>query len=277
MFIEIFTVFVPAYQIIHLWHISRRIEYSNEKWETGSHASTLRVLAGPDKGSSSFDLVEKSQIFGYVSEAYGDRLFTMTALNRVLEEQPGPLQEFSSYHDFSGENIAFLTRVAKWRAEWCRGFEMEEAHRVEMFNTALRIYIDFISPRDAEFPLNLSSQQLKDLEAIFEKSARSVCGAAQIDPAAPFRFSIAPPSRQSDGDGIELTPTVSGRYTGDISSDFGPDVFDQVQRHIKDLVLTNTWPKFVKEMQMRRRTSVDSDSSDATVVSRITRFVRSLV
>jgi hypothetical protein len=48
-------------------------------------------------------------------------------------------------------------------------------------------------------------------------------------------------------------------------------------------VLTNTWPKFVREMQLRRRRSVDSErsdvsgGSDVTVVSRVSKFVRGLV
>jgi len=60
-------------------------------------------------------------------------------------------------------------------------------------------------------------------------------------------------------------------------------VFEDVKRLVKDLVLVNTWPKFVREMQVKRTRSVDSegsgvmDDSGKTVVSRLTRFVRSLV
>jgi hypothetical protein len=48
-------------------------------------------------------------------------------------------------------------------------------------------------------------------------------------------------------------------------------------------VLTNTWPKFVREMQLRRRKSADSlrsdlsDGSDITVVSRVSGFIKGLV
>lgn len=222
--------------------------------------------------------MEKDQIFRYISGGYGDRLLTMTALNRVLQEHPIPLQEFSAHHDFSGENIAFLIRVSTWKATWSEAAELTQDQRIDMYNAALRIYIDFISPRDAEFPLNLSSALLKEVEIIFEASARVVCGEARNDLTLPFTFEL-PPSRGSDASEAVL----STRYTGDIAQEFGVSVFDEVQGHIKDLVLTNTWPKFVREMQMRRRPSVGSEGSGmsersgATVVSRVTRFVRSLV
>jgi len=76
---------------------------------------------------------------------------------------------------------------------------------------------------------------------------------------------------------------LRARYTGEIASGFGVGVFEDVKRLVKDLVLVNTWPKFVREMQVKRTRSVDSegsgvmDDSGKTVVSRLTRFVRSLV
>jgi hypothetical protein len=276
MFLESFLVFVPTYQIIRLWQTKRRVAYSNDKWETLSQATTIGALAPSEKGST-IELVEKDQVFRYTSEGYGDRLFTMTALNRVLQEHPTPLQEFSANHDFSGENIAFLTRVAKWKDTWSKRVDLNQEQRIDMYNAALKLYINFVSPRDAEFPLNLSSPQLKELEAVFEASTRIICGEARIDPASPMAFEL-PPSRHSD----RSEETLHARYTGNIPELFDITIFDEAQRHIKDLVLTNTWPKFVKEMQLRRRRSVDSersgmtDSSDATVVSRVSRFIKRL-
>ncbi|KAH5727898.1 hypothetical protein HBI18_112310 [Parastagonospora nodorum] len=280
MVLEGFLIFVPAYQVIKLWQTNRKVIYSNDKWETSSQSTTIRVNGG-DKGST-FELVEKDQVLRYASNGYnGDRLLTMTALNRVLHKHPEPLQEFSAYNDFSGENIAFLTRVAKWKVTWSRDLSLDQEQRADMYNAALKIYIDFISPRDAEFPLNLASAQLKDLEAVFEASARKVCGKARVDPTLPFAFEMpftfdVPVSREHDDEEAIL----ESRYTGDISRQFGINVFDQALNHVKNLVLTNTWPKFVNEI--RRRRSIDSDrsgmtdSSAETAVSRVTRFVKSL-
>jgi hypothetical protein len=272
MILTSFVVFIPAYEVLKLWQVA----FSKDKWETASQATTIRVTAPSEKGST-IELVEKDQIFRYMSGGYGDRLLTMTALNRVLREHPTPLQEFSAYSDFSGENIAFLTSLAKWRAMYSNQRELDQTQRTDMFNAALDIYIDYISPRDAEFPLNLSCAQLRALETVFEDSARVVCGESYLDTAALFAFEL--PSRRSDASEAAL----HARYTGDISELFGPNVFDEAETHIKDLVLTNTWPKFVREMQLRRRRSVDSERSDVsggsvvTVVSRLSKFVRGLV
>lgn len=278
MFLEAFLVFIPAYQVVCHWRTSQRVAYSNERWETSSQATTIRVNF-PSENRSTVGLDERSQIFKTVSLDSCDRLLTMTALNRVLQEQPTPLQEYSAYHDFSGENIAFLTHVAKWKAGWAKQSRLDPEEHMTLFNAALRVYIDFISPRDAPFPLNLASAQLKDLEAIFEAPARIICGEASVDLALPFTFDIPSPRHRNQEE-----EEVYARYTGPISGLFSPHVFDEAQSHIKDLVLTNTWPKFVKEMQMRRtrrsgesERSVGSDSSDKTVVSRVERFVRRLV
>jgi len=280
MVLEGFLIFVPAYQVVKLWRTNCEVIYSNDKWETSSQATTIQVhrIQGGLKGST-FELVENDQILRYASN--GDRLLTMTALNRVLNEHPEPLQEFSAYSDFSGENIAFLTRVAKWKVTWSRDLSLDQEQRADMYNAALKIYIDFVSPRDAEFPLNLASAQLKNLEAVFEASARQVCGEARVDPTLPFAFEMpftfdVPVSRKNDDEEAIL----ESRYTGDIAQQFGVSVFDQAVKDVKNLVLTNTWPKFVKEM--RRRRSIDSDrsgltdSSAETAVSRVTRFIKSL-
>lgn len=275
-FIEIFVVFIPIYQVIRQWSIERSVR-SSSKWEASSDTTTLHILT--QKASTS-TLVEKDHVLSYItSHEHGDRLFTLTALNRVLQEQPGPLQEFSACNDFSGENIAFLTRVSQWKSTFNNNkLELDKAeHRVDVYNSALQIYIDFVSPRDAEFPLNLSSQMLKQLEDMFEGPARLLLGEARIDPALPFTSFFDNMSRPHT---TESEATVQARYTGEINAEFDVSVFDQAQTHIKDLVLLNTWPKFVREMQSRRRTSIDSEnstSSEDSMGSKITQFVRSMV
>jgi hypothetical protein len=267
MFIEIFTIFIPAYQVVKHWRAQRLA--ARTKWDTASLATTVseHFHSKASKGST-MELVDRNQSLERFQS--NDRLMTMSALARVLSDNPGPLQDFSARHDFSGENIAFLTRLAKWKDF------APVAERKQSYDAALRLYIDFISPRDADFPLNLSSQQLKALEDVFETQARAVCGEASIEPALPF---VEPPKT------VSSAPSEAAQwlhYPGDVPEAFNAEVFDDAQDHVKDLVLTNTWPKFVREMQQRRRESVDSErsagseDSEKTMVSRITRFVAGL-
>ncbi|PSN59830.1 putative GprK-type G-protein coupled receptor protein [Corynespora cassiicola Philippines] len=286
MFIEVFTVFVPAYEVVRVWLMSKQVASSNARWENDSSTSTIQVSsAGSGYKRSEIDIVESDQIHAFMEE-HADRLLTMTALNRVLDEHPEPLQEFSAHRDFSGENIAFLTHLKKWRAE-LPGNDMTADQRSEAFNSALALYIDFISPRDAEFPLNLSSHHFRELEEVFGKATRAMCGAARPESVVPFAFDLPLSRSGSDSSGSsDATTLLHEKYTGDIPTRFCSSVFDDIERHIKTLVLTNTWPKFVREMQARRRRSVDSEASgmtgatgrsDATVVSFLTKWVRSLV
>lgn len=279
MIIEIFTVFVPCYEVIKLLLLRRQVQRSKTKWDTDSELSNMCTLVPSAKSSTVNLVVEKEQVSAIVNDTEPDRLLTMTALNRVLSDHPAPLQEFSAYNDFSGENVAFLTSVAKFKDLFPKDkFELEREQLLDVYNVALQIYIDYISPRDAEFPINVSSAHLRELEEIFESPARILCGDARTDLASPFFFD-PPPRRQTNATSISLL----ARYTGGINENFSRFVFDAVQGHVKNLVLTNTWPKFVREMQLRRRRSIDSqrsnnsEDSQRTVMSQITGFVKLLV
>ena len=247
MFIEIFTVFIPAYQVVKHWRAQRLA--ARRKSETSSLATTIDVRpqskASASKGST-IELIDRNANVEYFQ--FSDRLMNMTALTQVLSENPAPLQDFSARCDFSGENIAFLTRLAKWK-----GFA-SVAERKQAYDAALRLYIDFISPRDADFPLNLSSPQLKALEDVFEVQARAVCGEGSIDPALPFFEPLKTATSTSPSEAAGWL-----QYHGDVPEAFHVDIFDDAKDHIEALVLTNTWPKFVKEMQERRRERVGSE------------------
>ncbi|RDA92423.1 hypothetical protein CP533_4705 [Ophiocordyceps camponoti-saundersi (nom. inval.)] len=267
---EIFAVFVPAIEVIRLGIQKRKVANLNLKWDTESTTSTLTpgdwrkrstIYLGSDKSKISLD------------EELGDRLLTMAALEHVLASNPGPLQEFSALSDFSGENIAFLTRAASWKTSW----PQTEEKRLEAFNAALDIYVTFVSPRDAEFPLNLSSSGLRRLEAIFERPTRILYGEARADLATPFADESPFPGTSSN----PVRPPA--QYTGEISKDFSPEVFDSAISHIKTLVLTNTWPKFIDDLQSARRKSSDtvwtgiSANSTSTLASRLSKQISKLI
>ncbi|KAJ3490253.1 hypothetical protein NLG97_g5823 [Lecanicillium saksenae] len=278
MMFEIFTVFVPAVQVIRLWMLNKWAADANAKWETQSQTSTLQSSTVEWKPSA-LDMAEKGKSMDFTDSEIGDRVITMKALEHVLSENPGPLLEFSALNDFSGENIAFITRTSRWKTSW-PAEKLTEDQTIEVYNAALEIYTDFISPVDAEFPLNLPSADLKKMESMFEKPARILIGAAQVNPATPFDFD-GPLHRGRSGSETDGTSAYA-QYTGDIPAEFDATVFDTVQSHIKYLVLTNTWPKFVSEMQSRRKSGETSRSiftagSKTTIGSRVSSKISSII
>ncbi|KAI8959230.1 hypothetical protein F5Y11DRAFT_333836 [Daldinia sp. FL1419] len=279
MMFEIFAVFVPCWLVVKNYRLRKRAAESNAKWDTSSQ-STLRASTTVEWKAASH--IEKGLAIELLDPEMGDRLFTMNALDHVLNENPGPLQEFSALRDFSGENIAFLTRAASWKTSWPRTTNEDQLR--DAFTRALVIYTSFISPRDAEFPLNLSSQDLSRLESIFERPARILCGEARVDPATPFAMDGPTKGQGRGGDEwIELSEMANRiQYAGEISDAFDATVFDSAEKHIKYLVLTNTWPKFVTEIQAQRRSieserSGDSGGSYTSIASRISSFIRSII
>jgi hypothetical protein len=279
MMFEVFTILVPCVQVIRTTKMGKKAADSNAKWETTSQTGTLQ---------GSFSLYEwKSATYQeqthyepprieHLQEQWGDRLLTMGALDYVLENNSDPLQEFAALRDFSGENTAFLKRVSAWKASWpaiANGKNVRDT-----FTQALVIYTDFVSPRDAEFPINIPSHDLRKLENIFEKPARILCGEARINPAVPFE--AEEPSRprknsQRSCNHIDNLDCIqeTGRlelgnltdriqHTGGIPEDFSLGVFDSAQSQIKLLILTNTWPKFLAASQ--RKQSVESEWSGRT-------------
>ncbi|KAG6023825.1 hypothetical protein E4U19_004117 [Claviceps sp. Clav32 group G5] len=258
MVFEIFAVFVPAYLVIRSWSIVHHVNTSNDRWEVNSmkqksisDVSTSSSIVADWKSSSSTSFSEK-ETPDFFKQDLGDRFLTMAALDYLLRNNPTPLQDFSAMHDFSGENIAFLTRAARFKASWP---VMPPGTQVlDVYNEALGIYTDFISTKDAEFPLNLASRELKAQKDLFEYAARSLMGASDANPATPF--DVEAPTRARGGF-VGNSSTASEifllvQYRGPVPDAFSLDVFDQIESHVKYLVLTNTWPKFVSEMRARR-------------------------
>ncbi|OAA62295.1 Regulator of G protein signaling superfamily [Cordyceps fumosorosea ARSEF 2679] len=272
MMFEIFTVFVPVVQVIRLWMLNKWAADINAKWETESQASTLR-------SSSALSMAERGKTMDFSDSEMGDRVTTMKALEHVLAENPAPLLEFSAHNDFSGENIAFLTRADRWRTTWSAEKQTDD-WKIQVYNAALDIYTEFISPLDAEFPLNLPSADLKKMQSVFEKPARILRGVPTSNPATPFDFE-GPLQHNRSGSETDETSTQA-QYTGDIPTEFNETIFDTVQSHIKYLVFTNTWPKFISEMQSRRKSedtspSIFTAASKTTIGSRISSKISSII
>lgn len=260
MMLEIFTVFVPCWEVRKQQSLCQETLNSIARWESRQRSTVhgAKTINSGSSGSSSWMGRTKANS---IASAGNNNILTMDALEHTLAKNPEPLQSFSALRDFSGENIAFLTRVRAWRAaylvpgkdsdknsESLKSEKDSTSHVLsrECYESALRIYMDFISSNSAEFQVNLSSQDFKNLQAVFEPAARAICGESRTpDPATPF--DDAP--RHAD------TAEVV-RYWGEIPEIFTDSVFDDSEMSIKYLVLTNTWPKFIKE-----RRSFDAASS----------------
>lgn len=266
-------MFIPCWEVMRASNLKLETLESIKQWETKIHASVSGA-----KSVNTASTVVDSLMTGHKSHAGSTKstdsqesILTMSALEYVLERNPTPLQEFSSLRDFSGENIAFLTCVADWKTslpQAARSGTKDEVTRElvrERFNRALRIYAEFISIKDAEFPINISSPELKKLEIIFESSARILYGEKRdVDPAIPFDEPTRHGRKASDATSLaESEKKMEGaapvedrvQFWGEIPDSFDETVFDGSEQQIKYLVLTNTWPKFVKD----RRHSMASD------------------
>lgn len=294
MCIEILSVFLPCWQVLRHQALQQETlniiaawesRYTN--FETNSvGASTL--VRKTRRGSSLNEKTSGSKRSFYTSSTSWseDSLLNMTALEKTLGENPGPLRDFSALNDFSGENIAFLAAVTEWK----NNFSTNNI-RVH-FIRALGIYHEFISLHDAEFPINISFQEMTKFEAIFEKAARIIYGDSRQDdsPVTPFSPPTDWPSeagtpkglngstspRESPGTSThELRSSLKNvSYWGDIPAGFNSAVFDQAEHSIKYLVLTNTWPKFLswKSSEMSR-SDLSLTKYDSSFMGRISRFL----
>ena len=267
MAIEIFTIFIPCWEVFKHQALAHETLESIAKWEARQKSSKSNGAKSLNSASTSSSWMPRSNRASSM-HSEGSSVLTMDALEHTLAKNPEPLQEFSALRDFSGENIAFLTRVREWRLthfpatkEYMKNQATEIIVSREAFESALHIYLDFISASAAEFQVNLSSSDFKSLEAVFENAARIMYGERRTpDPATPFDdFPTTPPpgiitvtngsetAIVADVDGSSEDDTLDIHYWGEIPAAFDENVFSDAESSIKYLVLTNTWPKFIKD------------------------------
>lgn len=269
-FLEIFTVCIPVWEVRKARNLSQETLESIARWESRQRYGVKDTKSLHSEISGTTWASRMSRGAPSVGST-GGSILTMDALEHTLEKNPEPLQEFSALKDFSGENVAFLMRVRDWKlahnvstakvlAGGSSSSEDEKSPITptkvttrEMFEGALHIYLDFISGTCAEFQINLSSQDFRKLESVFEDAARLVINeeSSVYDPATPFADS---PRNAADN------AAAAVRYNGAIPDGFDENVFAEAEISIKYLILTNTWPKFI-----RQRRSFDATSTSETV------------
>ncbi|GIJ92762.1 hypothetical protein Asppvi_002040 [Aspergillus pseudoviridinutans] len=273
-FLEVFTILLPCTVVMRQRSLREGMSDSFTQWEPENETS------GAEGNSlSSASTLVQSVTSGWKSpNAFTESnpnslnsMLSMSALEHLLKHNPVPLQTFCSLHDFSGENVAFLTSVARWKTSlppacWDHTTLTDDnvQHLVqEQFYRALCIYVKFVSVRHAEFPVNISSQDLKALGHIFDAPAQALYGSGRrVDPAIPFTISDSDPEPPVSPEGCEMAilrtaSSVNGRsqYWSGIPETFSARVFDRAEESIKYLIFTNTWPKFVRSGGIFARSS----------------------
>ncbi|KAI9880973.1 MAG: hypothetical protein M1830_009467 [Pleopsidium flavum] len=183
--------------------------------------------------------------------------YSMAALNNALTGNSGQLLNFATFRDFSAENIRFLVRVAYFTDAWARA-ATTAASRRRLFRQAFDIYTDLVHPKLSMMPINIAGAMHVQLQRIFGPAANRLLNKVPRDVVAPLPFggagnayllssfntqpnqTIGPTASSSAHANTPVQPHVAG-----VPREFDGTVFDQTEHAIKQLVLTNTWRRYV--------------------------------
>jgi hypothetical protein len=241
------TVFFPIYEYYSSNQLSRSIIAGIKDWEdrkewnnttSGSwNTTTSRGSITSDDNSTEASVYKKNKIY------------TMAALERVLTSDPYPLLCFAATQDFTAENVLFLMAVRDWRSTW------PTQSKNTMFSRAVDIYATKIDDKLAQFPINIEWRIKAKLEEVFGPSVSEIKDRQEnFNEAAPFA-----------NPGIAMNPMTSrtSRHVdvfNDITSEkFDETVFDAAEKSVKYLVLTNTWRKYISQIQKSRNSEETLD------------------
>ena len=273
--IEGFTLLIPCYHVYKHHNLRSETLAAISHWESRNNLGTTDIESTNVSSDLSFnacDNYEKGLLNTNSRSTKADKassisrrsqMYTMLALEHALRWNADPLQKFAALKDFSGENISFLTHLATWHKSWPKTNtstkHVEHDIRAQ-FSRAVSLYAAFVSAEHAEFPINVSSRTLKQLDAMFAHPADLLfCDTrsqSTYNSATPFiDTELGKGSNSNVGLSLELSAALSKgqaslnvdelQHHGDIPPLFGPNVFEDAENEIKYLVLTNTWPKFV--------------------------------
>ncbi|KAI1854391.1 hypothetical protein JX265_012425 [Neoarthrinium moseri] len=272
MCFEVFVIFIPCYLVIRQKQLRRMAIDTNAKLDLTSTSSITQSAYSPHwKGADDAWPITELDISDQDSDTH---LLTISALESFLQRDPSTLQEFSAKKEFSGENIAFLTRVSVWKSGWP---DVPNEHEIRgLFSQASEIYFDLVSQKKAQFPVNLSWQDLEDLESIFEPSTSVPKSAGNNTANAPYESDESPlragnlfsRGNESSASSIELGElSRPAEYITTIPQSFKRTVFDKAHRNIKYLVFTNTWPKFVGQIKQQDKKAADMEHAEPGTVT----------
>lgn len=222
-------------------------------------------------------------------------MYTMDALEDALNSDADPLQMFAALRDFSGENISFLTHLISWKKflasqkredsapEFSDEHDQQRVDEVrvrEQFNQAIKLYTTFVSTKHAVFPISVAPRTRQRLDAIFAAPTESLVGEAAnqeaensaTDSDLERRQSLlVPGTREARGSGSDAASVVNLDniwYWDDIPRGYSPKCFDDAEREVKYLVLTDTWPKFLNAGHAEQAREAEGEM----IAKRLSRF-----
>jgi hypothetical protein len=306
-FMEIFAIGFPIYDVIKSNTLRQETLDAIANWEKRQAAQGMDDSSLSPSGWSHTTTLKSAGDNTVTSkssfESAKSAMLTMTALENALRTNAVPLLEFAALKDFSGENVSFLTHVMDLRRGWFSPKRSTAEHRRQQFHSATHIYAQFISLEFSEFPINISSREMKRLFLVFGGAAtlfygnkRGSLSSATSDNATPFDTIL--PDNASDAPintknqcNVTSEPESSinldslGRANlraasrlqqsrldevledFEIPEEFNEMVFDAAENEIKYLILTNTWPKFVNAgaASSQLSKSVDEESGNRWV------------
>ena len=263
MVMEFVTVFFPLLEVYQRRQFIRSREASNR-----GNAHGVPVLV-----SEAGTRLDSTIATSTGASRRNHDMYSMDALNIALSTNIGPLLEFAGKKDFSAENILFLREVAKFKTLWTNT-EAQEGNitansKYTLFTEAVKIYEEYVCPRLARAPINISGRMRVVMDRIFEAaSAQRLQSQTSEDLVTPFAsedssnaFPMTTFNRLSGSNGLRSDsqeqmidpissatsnePSSTQAHVIDVPTSFGRDVFDQAEQNIKYTVLTNTWSRYV--------------------------------
>jgi hypothetical protein len=253
---EAVTIFIPCYELVISRKQRNRILEELQAWHEKKAAGD-DLDAGASRSQSEVS---------HVSEAYSRK-----ALERCLVEDSRALLRFAAAKEFSGENIIFLNYVRDWKASWkiSESKTESQSHRLHLFKIAVEIYAVCVDLKTAQFPINIESRIYSDLTEMFGEAAQLI-GQSVSREAVTCTYGNVPGSynmpthrkklstvitveedtqalcldayRQSQSI-VDIEPRVPDSVV--VPPNFTIRAFDQAESSVKNLVSTNTWPKFI--------------------------------
>lgn len=215
-------------------------------------------------------------------------IYTFTHLQKKAREEPGHnkfskysaaalecalrnesdldrLEEFAATKDLTGENIMFLKSVAAWKAKFHASENngtpegMQWAVRRELYDEAEQIWGRLIDQETAHFPLNIDDSIYRSLERVFG-STNTCSSASSRSNIAPFADDVWLAKRSSQSDCIELCTkeaSVSVSENDWMGLPGGPgfckELFDRAESSVRQMVLENTWIRYVDSLPEEER------------------------